>query len=515
MALGILFSKTTGFIRQRVIAHYFGLLHSDVADAWTAALNIPNFLQNLFGDGSLSASFIPVYAALLAEKKNREADRVAGAVGALLAVVIAVLVLLGLFAAPPLTHIISPGFTGAKQQLTIQLVRIIFPGVGLLVLSAWTLGILNSHHRFLTSYSAPVLWNLAMVVTLLWFGGHTDLPRLAVYLAWGQVVGSALQLGVMVPGVLKFAPDLRVHWDIASAHVRAIVRSFFPVFFSRGVVQLSAYIDYILASLLSSGALAGLNNAQTIAYLPISLFGMSISAAELPAMSGAAATDPKGPEAVRLRLRVAMRQVAFFVIPSSVAFLALGDIVAAAFFQDTTGRFGHADAVYLWGILAGCADGLLASTLGRLYSSTYYALRDTRTPLRYAALRVTLTTILGYIFSIQLPHWLGIDSEWGAAGLTASAGIAGWIEMLLLRRTLNARIGHTCLPMDYTLKLWAASVGGAAAAWAMKLALPPLHPFITAIFVLAPFAAVFFGVVWLFRIPELSTTMRRLNRFRR
>src|SRR5437762_7510527 len=129
-----------------------------------------------------------------------------------------------------------------------------------------------------------------------------------------------------------------------------------------------------------------------------------------------------------------------------MAFLALGDVVAAALLQ--TGRFQHEDALRVWGILAGSAIGLLASTLGRLYSSTYYALRDTRTPLRYAIVRVVLTTVLGYISAIPLPRWLGIAPLWGTAGLTASAGIAGWVEMLLLRSTLNGRLGATGLPVS-------------------------------------------------------------------
>src|SRR5205823_2029229 len=135
--------------------------------------------------------------------------------------------------------------------------------------------------------------------------------------------------------------------------------------------------------------------------------------------------------------------------------LALGDIVAAALFE--CGRFGHEDSLYVWGILAGSAVGLLASTLGRLYSSTYYALRDIRTPLRYALVRVGLTTVLGYLFAIPLPRAIGISEAWGAAGLTASAGIAGWVEMLMLRRTLNSRIGSTGLPFDYITKLWGAA----------------------------------------------------------
>src|SRR6202043_3662329 len=120
--------------------------------------------------------------------------------------------------------------------------------------------------------------------------------------------------------------------------------------------------------------------------------------------------DRSGAEALVRRLDAGLRQVAFFVVPSAVAFLALGDVVAAALLQ--TGRFRHADAVFVWGILAGSAVGLLASTLGRLYSSTYYALSDTRTPLHYALVRVTLTTILGYLFAIPLPRWLGVPAIW-------------------------------------------------------------------------------------------------------
>ena len=187
--------------------------------------------------------------------------------------------------------------------------------------------------------------------------------------------------------------------------MRIVVRNFLPVFISRGVVQVSAYIDTLLASLLPTGAVTGLSNAQLLYTLPVSLFGMSVAAAELPAMSGAAGVDAASAEAVRRRLDAGLRQIAFFVVPSAMAFLALGDVVAAALLQ--TGRFRHADAVYVWGILAGSAVGLLASTLGRLYSSTYYALRDTRTPLRYALVRVALTTVLGTCLRFRCPGGWG------------------------------------------------------------------------------------------------------------
>lgn len=508
VAVGILCSRLTGLIRQRVFAHYFGL-ESDAADAFMAAFRIPNFLQNLFGEGALSASFIPVYAALLARGEDEQASHVAGAVAALLALATSILVLVGVIVTPILIDAIAPGFTGAKRELTISLVRILFPGAGLLVLSAWCLGILNSHHRFLLSYTAPVLWNVAMIATLVIFGASA-LSRLAVLLAWGSVVGSAIQFLVQVPVVRTLAPRLRIALDTASENVRTVVRNFWPVFISRGVVQISAYVDALLASLLPTGAVTGLANAQLLYTLPVSLFGMSVSAAELPTMSGAVGTAAT--DILRSRLDSGLRHIAYFVVPSAMAFLALGDVIAAALLQ--TGRFTHRDAVYVWAILAGSAVGLLASTLGRLYSSTYYALRDTRTPLNYAIVRVALTTVLGYVCALKLPPIIGIGSEWGTAGLTASAGVSGWIEFLLLRRTLNRRLGQTGLPRGLVVRLWAAALAGAAIAWAIKLSFPVRQPIVLAAAVLIPYGLVYLGTTIVLRIPEARVALARVLRRR-
>ncbi len=506
VAIGILCSRLAGLVRLRVFSHYFGL-QSDAADAFNAAFRIPNFLQNLFGEGALSASFIPVYASLVARGKPGDADRVAGAVASLLTLAVSLIVLIGVVATPLIIALIAPGFAGPKRDLTVEIVRVLFPGAGLLVLSAWCLGVLNSHQRFLLSYTAPVIWNAAMIGTLLWFGQQATLPRLAVLLGWGSVFGSALQVAVQLPAVLRLAPDLRFHLDVTSDGVRSVARNFAPVLISRGVVQTSAYIDAVLASLLPTGAVTGLANAQILYTLPVSLFGMSVSAAELPAMS-AVDPDSSGRDAVRQRLNNGLRQIAFFVVPSAMAFLALGDIIAAALLQ--TGRFTHANAVYVWGILAGSAVGLVASTLGRLYASTYYALRDTRTPLRFAIIRVVLTTVLGYLFALPLPRLLGLPAEWGAAGLTMSAGLAGWVEMWMLRSGLNARVGEAGLAGSYVLKLWVAAAIAAAVAWAVKLLIGPVNPVVAAIAILGPYGLVFFAAVSVLKVPEARGMMARV-----
>jgi len=508
VAAGIFLSRISGLVRERVIAYFLGNT-SIAADALRGALRIPNILQNLFGEGVLSASFIPVYARLVAQKEEEESGRVAGAILSILALVVAVLVLAGVLATPWIIDAIVPGFKGETRTLTIELVRILFPGVGLLVMSAWCLGILNSHRRFFLSYVSSVVWNGAIIGALLLFR-RAGMTQLAVYAAWGSVVGSGLQVALQLPVVLRLAPALRLVFSTANENVRTVIRNFVPVFFSRGVNQVSAYVDQLLASYLPTGAVSALSVAQALYMLPVSLFGMSISAAELPAMSSALGTDEQVAATLRQRISASTRRIAFLVVPSAIGFIALGDVIAAAIYQ--TGRFTHADSVYVWGILAGSGVGLLASTIGRLYSSAYYALRDTRTPLRFAVVRVVLTTVLGYLSALPLPRLLGIDPRWGVAGLTASAGFAGWVEFLLLRRGMNRRIGRTEFPASYFARLWLAAAIGAAVAWGVKLALHPQRPWIAAVLILVPYGAVYLGCTTLFGVEQAGALMRRVLR---
>ncbi|HWF09257.1 MAG TPA: murein biosynthesis integral membrane protein MurJ [Bryobacteraceae bacterium] len=504
VAAGIFLSRIAGLVRESVFAAYFG--DSAAADAFKAAFRIPNFLQNLFGEGVLSASFIPVYASLEAREEHEEAGRVAGAVFAILALLTSIIVLVGVLATRLFIDLIAPGFHGETRALTVSLVRIFFPGAGLLVMSAWCLGILNSHRRFFLSYSVPVLWNIAMIAALLWFGPRAAQERLAVYVAWASVVGCAAQFVAQLPAVLALVPALRIRLATHRENVRVVIRNFGPVFVSRGVVQVSGYIDQIIATYLPSGAVAALGYAQTIAFLPVSLFGMAVSASELPEMSRATGDAAEVSMFVRRRLLIGLRRIAFFVIPSAVAFIALGDIVAAAIYQH--GRFGHDDAIYTWGILAGSGVGLLASTQGRLFSSAFYALKDTRTPLRFAILRVALTTILGYLAAFHLPGLMGMDPKWGAAGLTASAGVSGWIEFILLRGSLAKRIGSDAVGAAFLARLWAAAIIAAAVTFFLKLRIEPVlrSPKLLAVATLIPF-----GVIYL-ALTEPTRLRERLGR---
>ncbi|HEX7314310.1 MAG TPA: murein biosynthesis integral membrane protein MurJ [Pyrinomonadaceae bacterium] len=517
---GILLSRIVGVIRQRIFGYFLGT--SDAMDAFNAAFRIPNFLQNVFGEGALSASFIPVYARLLSSNKEEdqeEADRVAWAIFTLLALVVSVLVLAGVLASPLLINAIAMGFEGEKRELTERLVRIFFPGAGLLVLSAWCLGVLNSHRRFFLSYTAPVVWNIALIASLAWAGWPrrgvplADLGvwgNVAAYAAWGSVLGSALQFAVQLPTVLMLLRRARLSFSLSNAHVRTVLKNFVPVFVSRGVVQISAFVDAWLASWLGTGAVAALGYAQSLYTLPVSLFGISVSAAELPEMSSATGDQDERAEKLRLRLSAGLRQIAFFIVPSAMAILTLGDVMVGALYQ--SGKFGRADTVYVWAILAGSAVGLLPSTFGRLYASTFYALHDTRTPLKFAALHVGLATVLGYLFALWLPPLFGVDLRWGAVGLTVSAGLAGWAELVLLRRRLNSIIGRTGLPASFGLKLWVAAGASAAAGWGLKLLLGSVHPIFLAVLVLTPYGLLYFALTSLWGLPEARTVVGRFTR---
>lgn len=508
VAAGIGLSRVAGLVRESIFAHFFG--NSAAADAFKAAFRIPNILQNLFGEGVLSASFIPVYSKLLSEGDEELANRVAWAVGALLSLMVALLVALGVAASPLLIDAIAPGFTGAKRELTVLLVRILFPGAGLLVMSAWCLGVLNSHHRFFASYAAPVAWNLAIITVMLLYGGHRSQARLAVLVAWGAVAGAGLQVAVQLPQTLGLARRIRLDFARTGAALGSIFNNFVPVLTSRGVVQISGYVDNLLASLLPTGAVAALNYAQILYMLPVSLFGMSVAAAELPSMSRAGGSAEEVGAVLQARLNAGLRRIAFVVVPSAAAFLFLGDVVTGLIFQ--SGHFSRADSLYVWAVLAGSAVGLLAVTMGRLYNSAFYALWDTRTPLKFAIIRVVLTLVLGYLCALELPALLGVAQRWGVAGLTASAGVAGWVEFSLLRRSLNRRVGWTGVDSTFLARLWAMALAGCALALALKLAMPAAGPRLLGLTVLPLYGVTYLGLAYLIGLPELQQIAGRFLR---
>lgn len=497
VAAGILGSRITGLVREGVFAHFFGV--SAVADAWGVALRTPNVLQVLLGEGTLSASFIPIYAELLERDRKREAAHFAGAIFGLLTLAAGLLALFGILLAPWIVRVVASGFSSDLQATTTTLVRILFPMTACLVVSAWALGVLNTHRRFLLSYTAPMLWNVAMITGMLvggiWGGVSGD--ALAKVLAWSAVAGGALQLGVQMPLALRLLGEFRPSLSIRTDGVVEAFRNFVPMVTARGAVNLSGLLDLALASYLSVGAIALLRYAQNLYLLPISLFGLSVAAAELPELSR---MRGRGHEALARDVARGIERVTYFLVPSLLAYLFLGDVITAALYG--RGAFGSTEVLATWAVLGVYALGMPASAVSRLLSSAFYAMHDTRTPARVAYLRVALSFCVGA--SLMFPFdRLGIgELRLGAAGLALGATAGAWIELFLLRRALRKAIGpHGSAPQTFG-RLFVAAGLGCAAGLVAGIFLVDAHPWIRAAGTLLPFGGVYLVATTLFGVSE-------------
>lgn len=427
----------------------------------------------------------------------------------LLTMMVLIVVAVGVTLTPILVDLLVPGFSGPRRDLAIALVRILFPGVGLLALSAWCLGVLNTHRLFFLSYAAPVVWNVAIVVATIAAARGRGPDAIVIWIAWGAAAGSALQFLIQLPAVRRVAGPVRPSLDRRSAAVQTVVKNVGPAFLARGAVQISAFLDAWIASWLPLGSVAALSNSQLLYTLPISLFGMSVAASELPAM---AVDSVQGPQTGALieRLRTGGARVAFFVVPSVLIFLLLGHQVAGLVFQ--SGAFTRDDAYWVWGTLAGATVGLLPQAWGRLLNSAHYALGDTRTPLRYALTRVTLSVALGATLAFQGPKLLGLDAKWGTVGLALGTAVAGTLEWFLLRRSMTGRLGAFGLPRSRHAKLWVAAVLAGGAAWIVLTLATGSPVLVTASLSLAAFGLVYLAAAWFLRVPELAVISVRLAR---
>jgi putative peptidoglycan lipid II flippase len=500
-----------GYGRERVFAYYFG---NDTvpADAFRAALRIPNTIRALLGEGTLSASFIPVYAALTERADKSVARALAGTILALLLMASGVLALIGIALAPAITTIIAKGFDEPRRELTITLVRIAFPMVGLMVVSAWCLGILNTHRRFFLPYAAPALWNVAGIAAMLaagtWFANRAlpvdaELHRIALALAWGTVVGAVLQVAVQLPACWTLLRGIPLRLAIGTEGVRPVIVAWVPLLIGAGVAQLSGLIDTLLGSFTGPGGVSALGYAQLVQVLPISLFGVSVTAVSLPELSrDAVGAVPN--EQLRTRIAVGFRRIVFFVVPSSLAFLALNREIIGALYQ--TGRFTTAATALVGNVLAAYGLGLVGQATVKLFASGFYALRDTRTPVTIAASSLVFSTGLAWV----LMRWLG------APGIALGSSVGAFLNTALHLRHLGGRIGSVLKGPDWRafgVALVAGGVAVALAAGAGALT-PGVAPVPRGVLVLAIFGVGYGALTLLLRHPDAVRTWQSLTAFR-
>ena len=540
---GILTSRVFGVLRVSLVARYLGIgAHADVL---RAGFGIPNLLQNLLGEGALSAAFIPVYSRMLKEGRPEDAGRFAGSIFGLLVAVVSVTVLLGMALAHPICWVLLRGFaqdaaavaegtqTVDRLALTVTMVRLAFPMAGLLVLSAWALGILNSHRRFLLPYLAPVAWNVAIIGALLVAGSlaginafesgglspeRFDLGTLTIVLRaayLGGLAGGLLQFLVQLPLVARVIKGFRISWSTHISGVRTAIRAAGPAIAGRGVAQVSAYLDLLLASFLAVGALAALRYAQVLYLLPVSLFGMSVAAAELPELSRIGKEDVP---ALAQRLRRGLRQGLFLAVPTAVGYIALGYLLIGGLYR--AGLFGTDGTWLCYGTLVAYSLGLLATTCSRLMQNAFWALGDTKKPAQIALVRLVISTL------VAVPTMLFLDRfsvdvfltegtsllYFGAVGLAIGSAAAAWTEFSLLRRTLVRRVREpimTWRAVGSMLLLAAIAALPALGLWSLIAAWSGL---IKALLTVAVFAGAYLGLAWWQGRPELNAWTSLLKR---
>ncbi|MBA2320446.1 MAG: murein biosynthesis integral membrane protein MurJ [Deltaproteobacteria bacterium] len=524
VGIGILASRLAGIVRTKVIAYYFGI--GLVADIFTWASKFPNFLQNLLGEGALSASFIPVYAELVEKGRRDESGRVAGAVLALLVAAVTGIAGLSMVLLPFAMPVLTPKFDAETRALAVTSARLILPSTAVLVLSAWALGVQNAHRKFLMSYLAPVASSVAVIAAVLIFGGVLGWTDRALLLAalGGTFVGAVLQLLVQLPTVLALEPALKIRFDTGLEGVRTTLRNAGPTVAGRGVVQLSSWLDLWLALLLAAGGASSLGFAQQLYMLPISLFGVAIVAAELPELARQR-EDASG--AIRTRINAAMERALFYVVPSTVAFLVLGPMIGAGALGGR--EFGSDDARLVGWILRAYAIGLVASTLSRVASSAFYALQDSRTPAVVAGFRVALSAVAAVLFMVQLEPVLFLpagflshlrigDFRLGAVGIAAGTSIAAWAEWAILRRRLAVRIGPVGPRLGVLARIGVAAAAGGAAGFGVEAMLPAnalgagwVMTLAYAALCCSAFGLVYLAVAAALRVEEVTSLLGRVR----
>ena len=545
VAAGIFASRVIGLVRDRAVAFFFG--SGAFADVYRLALRAPNFLQNLLGEGTLSASFIPIYSRMLEEGREEAAGRFAGAVFGLLAAVASAAAVLGVLFAEPFVAVIASGFLGDAEalqagdividryDLAVRVVRLTFPMTAFLVLSAWALGVLNSHRKFLLSYFAPVAWNVALIAAL--FGGASlyfddplgigaldvvpadALSRLLVAVFVGGIVGGVLQFGVQLPTALKLMRGFRPRLSLEVEGVREAIRAFVPVVLGRGAYQLSGYLDFWLSTFVAAGALGAIGYAQTLYLLPISLFGMSVAASELPELSR---ISPSELDRFLGRVSGSVRQIFYLIVPTVVGYLGFGFLVVAAFYQ--TGQFDLNDTWQVYFVLAAYTLGMVATTAGRLLQNAFYALSDTKTPARIAVWRVAVSAVIGAALMFWLDQFsvsglLGIPSEGeplrlGAVGLALGSAVGAWVELWRLVRALQGHDPAFRMPWGGAVRMFGlaglAAIPAAAVRWLVPAEPVPIYLYGAG--VVAVYGLSYLALGHLLGLPESDAWLGRFLR---
>lgn len=502
-----LLSRILGYVRDVAMASFFGA--SLYSDAFIAAFRIPNLLRRLFGEGSLSIAFVPVFAECLSQQGRAEAEKLAGSAMRLLALVLVVVSILGIFLAPVIVYLTAHGFTSdpEKYALCVKLTRLMFPYIFFIGLVALCMGILNTLGHFAAPALAPTLLNVGMIgamVVAAWMSPSKNTQ--VIGLSLGVLLGGVLQLGLQIPFLIKKG----IHfwratqlWHPAMKRVLALMG---PAVFGAAVYQINSLVNTLMASFLPTGSISYLYYADRLVQFPLGIFGIAMATAVLPTLSRQAAVAQW--DDLRATFAHALKLVFFITLPAMVGLIVLREPIVALLFQrgDFDARTTQltASALLYYGL------GLWAFSAVRIVLNTFYALKDTRTPVRMAVISIAANAAMGAVLMWPMKH----------NGLALALSLASVLNLGLLTHALRKRLGSLGWRLIATsvAKSGLCAVFMGIAVWMLAQWIIPaasghwLSALLGLMICLIAGIVVFTGLAYCIKVPELKTALQMISK---
>ena len=508
VGVATLLSRVFGYLRDMVLASFFGA--GMTADAFIAAFRIPNLLRRLFGEGSLSIAFVPVFTETLLKGGREDGLRLAVSALKLLLVVLSVVSIVGVVAAPAIIQAVAPGFSDLpeKMGLTVTLTRVMFPYVVLIGLVALCMGILNVLGHFAAPAIAPVLLNLSMIGAVFAVSRFSDSETVQVMgLAAGVILGGVLQLALQLPYLVKHGVRFWVRSGLWHPAMKKVGMLMLPTIFGAAVYQINLLVGTLLASLLPEGSVFYLYYADRLVQFPLGIFAQAAATAVLPSLSRQAANgDHAG---MGDTFGHAMSLVLFITIPAMVGLIVLREPIVALLFK--RGAFDAQTARLTSNALLYYALGLWAFAAVRIVVSTFYAMQDTRTPVKTATIAIAANILLGTVLMGPMKH----------CGLALATSLASMVNLVLLVIVLRNKLGEIRWRLIFSSCLKTLVASGLMAMGVVmtsRILIPP-ETGTGSLRLLAGISAgitggiaVFCAAAWVMKIPEWQKVMVLIRR---
>ena len=426
VGLATMFSRISGFLRDMVVAAFFGA--GLITDAFFVAFRIPNMLRRLLGEGSLTVSFVPVFTEYLNKKTKAEAYELANVAFTVLSIILVIVSIAGIIFSPLIVAIMAPGWYidhPAHYHLTVFLNRLMFPYIFFIALVALCMGILNSLRHFAAPALSPVILNICMILSVLLLMDF--FPEPITVLAVGVMIGGVLQLAMQWPFLVKFGLKLKPDFNFRHPGLKKIGILMLPAVFGASIYQINIFISTILASLLPSGSVSYLYYADRVVELPLGVFAIAVGTAALPSFSEQVA---KGDfHELKGTINFSLRLILFVTIPATLALIVLRVPIISVLFQ--RGAFDIQSTLLTAQALLCYAVGLWAFSVIRVIVSAFYSLQDSKTPMKAGIVAFIVNIICSIVLMYPLKH----------SGLALATSIATAVNVIMLTVVLKRRIG--------------------------------------------------------------------------